>query len=87
MSSDTLVKEREAKNQLAESYRTMLEFAAWKDLMAQLESFEKRAIQDEDNIPLSDLGMAIGIIAQSRGIRDTVRRIRQHVDWIMHGPL
>lgn len=81
-SSSTL----QAKKDLAESYRNMMELAAWKHFELNiLNRIEKQATKDEDNIPVSELDKSIGKMGECRGRRGAIQKIKDDLEYILHG--
>lgn len=75
-----------ARNDLAESYRVMLSLGAWKHFEQNtLSRIEQQATKSEDEIPISDLHNATAYIAEARGKRKTIEKIRSDIDYIVSG--
>ena len=73
-----------AKKDLAEAYRLMMNLAAWKHFETNvLNRIEEQATKDEDNVPLDELTTAR--IAECRGRRKTIDKIKNDIDYIVNG--
>lgn len=64
--------------EMAESFRAMVGFPAWKHLEKFMAAMEQEAMEREDGIALYDLTVAH--IGETRGIRKAVRAIREEVE-------
>lgn len=75
-----------AKQDLANSYALMMEQAAWKHFTANiLNRIEELATREEDTIPIHELDRSIGLIGECRGKRKAVEKIKDDLEYILHG--
>lgn len=73
-----------ARKDLAEAYQVMLGLAAWKHFETNiLNRIEDQATKDEDNVPLDELSTAK--IAECRGRRKAIDKIKSDLDYIVNG--
>ncbi len=74
----------QAKKDLADSYRVMMEMSAWKHFERNvLNRIEDQATKDEDSVALDDLTTAR--IAECRGRRKAIVKIKTDLDYIVNG--
>lgn len=74
----------QARKDLADSYRLMMDLAAWKHFETNiLNRIEEQAIKDEDSVSLDDLTLAK--IAECRGRRAAIDKITSDLDYIVNG--
>lgn len=71
------------KKDLALSFRTMMDQAAWKHFEWILKRVEDQAVRDEDMMPISS--MSLGDIGECRGRRNAIRKVRSDLDYILNG--
>lgn len=73
----------QAKKDLADAYRLMMESAAWKHFDANILGIvEQQALRDEDSTALGDLTVAS--ISECRGRRNAIRKIKSDVAYIVN---
>lgn len=72
------------RKDLADSYRVMMDLTAWKhfDRMI-LNAIDEKATKDEDSVSLDDLTVAK--IAECRGRRAAIDKIKNDLDYILNG--
>lgn len=76
----------QGRKDLAESYRVMMGLTAWRHFEVNiLARIEDMATRDEDNTPIEDLSAAR--IAECRGRRKAIEKIRSDVDYIINGTI
>jgi len=74
----------QVKKELAEQYRVMMGLAAWKHFETNiLNRIEEQAVKDEDMVPLDDL--SVSKIAECRGRRKAIDKIKNDLDYIVNG--
>lgn len=74
------------KKDLTTSYQVMVSLGAWKHLEENiLKRVEQQALKDEDLIPTAELEHASVIIAECRGRRRAIEKIRSDVLYIVNG--
>lgn len=71
------------KKDLAESYQTMMNLAAWKHFEGILKNLETIATKTEDEIDIASLNLAQ--IAECRGRRNAIKQIRSQLHYILEG--
>lgn len=72
------------RKDLAESYRLMMDLAAWKHFEVNiLNAIEDKAIKDEDSVSLDDLTVAK--ISECRGRRAAINKIKGDLEYILFG--
>jgi len=71
------------KKDLAQSFRTMMDQAAWKHMEFILANVEHNAIKDEDALPITSLNLAE--IGECRGRRNAIRKVKSDLDYILNG--
>lgn len=76
----------QARKDLSQSYRTMMEMAAWKHFEQNvLNRIEDLATKEEDNIPIHELDRSVGQIGVCRGKRLAINKIRSDIEYILNG--
>lgn len=76
----------QARKDLADSYRLMMDLAAWKHFETKILNFiEEQATKDEDSIPIYDLDHCIGKLGECRGKRAAIDKIKSDLDYILEG--
>jgi hypothetical protein len=70
-------------SEMAIAYRQMCDMSAWKDLERLLEKMLKESNSQVDEVAIKDLTVAD--VAQSRGIRYVVGKIRRHIEEALNG--
>ena len=68
------------KNRAAR-WRQFMDGQCWKELEQMMDEIVKTATRDEDAIPTREL--TVGIVAESRGVREGIRRIRMMINDIL----
>lgn len=77
-------KEEDLKSrELAQSYQTMLQTAAWKDLTKEIDRIYADSNKTVDDVEIAELNLAI--VGKGVGIREVIRKIRGHVDYRING--
>lgn len=71
------------RKDLAHSFRTMMDQAAWRHFEAILDNVESGAIRDEDALPIAELNLAE--IGECRGRRNAIRKVRSDLGYILEG--
>jgi len=72
------------RKDLADSYRLMMDLAAWKHFERMIMNpIEDKATKDEDSVSLDDLTVAK--IAECRGRRAAIDKIKNDLDYIVNG--
>lgn len=73
----------QAKQELAEQFRLMMEMSAWKHFEGVMRRLYEMAVKDEDNVPLDEVSIAR--IAECRGRRKAIDKLRDEVQFIVYG--
>lgn len=69
--------------ELSESYSSLANTIAWRDLEAFLDILVQQSIKTEDQVNIQNLTLAEA--AKGRGIREAVDKIRRHVSFYVSG--
>lgn len=69
--------------ELASSYKTMVQIYAWKDLNELMQKMVDDSYKQVDVTPIEILSIAV--VAEASGIRKAIAKIRKHVDYAMNG--
>lgn len=69
--------------ELANSYLRIMPSFAWKDLDEYLDKLSQDSVKACEECDMRDLTVAA--IGHLRGVRETIRKIRKHVDFAVNG--
>ena len=75
--------EKQMRIELANSYRSMVGMAAFKDLDEKMNAIMDEAIKTIDNCSVEDVNMSV--LCNSRGMRQAIDKIRRHIEYSING--